>query len=84
MNDETEKNRSIADMLNAPIPTALIGTDISNVIVRAVPQGDTSSPTGLRVEFDISFDAIGKMGVASKYLHDAAKLCGVPLKYTDS
>ena len=82
-----EKSRSIASMLNARGPANLIGTDINNVIVRAVdthfPQGDAGSPTGLRVEFEISFDAIGRMGDASKHLHEAAKLCGVPLKYTD-
>ena len=89
--DEAERNRTISDMFtkcaSAGHPTNLSGLDIRNAVARAIgtpfPNQPDGYPTGLRIEFDISFDALGKSGAVSDCLHDLAKLSGVQLKYTD-
>ena len=89
--EEARRNRTISDMFTRCAkgegPTNLSGIDIRNAFTRAIgtpfPNQAGGYPTGLRIEFDICFDALGKSGAVDECLHELAKLCGVQLGYTD-
>lgn len=76
-----EKEDLLAKVLNtcgrAGRPTNLIGTDFNNVRVHEVATKFAQGRKGFRLEFEISYHAIGKLGAASKPLGDLAKMCGV-------
>lgn len=72
------KERVLSKLLSCQVATNLIGTDFNNVIVRSVQTQFEQNRGGLRVAFDISNHAVGKMQPnAQELLWELAKMCGV-------
>lgn len=71
------KEQLLSSLFNASETHNLIGTDFNNVVVREVGTELVQGCKGLRVEFDISYHAIGKMGEAGSLIGKLANLCGV-------
>lgn len=75
-----EKERLLADFFNTcgrAGAANLIGADFNNVRIHGVATKFPQGRKGLRVEFEISHHAVGKMGAASEPLWNLAKMCGV-------
>lgn len=70
------KEDLLAQALSAGGQQHLKGSDFNNVVVRNVDTEFAQGSGGLRVEFDISHQAIGK-GKVGVLLSKLANLCGV-------
>lgn len=78
------KERVLSELLSSQMATNLIGTDFNNVIVRPVETRFQQGQGGLRIAFDISHHAVGKMQPnAQELLWELAKMCGVPVDDDD-
>ena len=72
------KEGVLSKLLSGQVTTNLIGTDFNNVTVRSVQTRFEQGRGGLRVAFDISNHAVGKMQPnAQNLLWELARMCGV-------
>ena len=70
------KEHLLSSLFNTSEAHNLIATDFNNVVVREVGTEFMQGSKGLRIEFDISYHAIGKMGEAGSLIGRLADLCG--------